>query len=186
MKRLFFILAAVMMTASVMAEGHLKVKGVEIDGSVDTFGGKFREKGCDFTFTADHQPLILANIAGLDVMAYPLMTSQSQTVYSMVACSFYTYEEDFLRAQYNELQDLLAQKYGKEQEITIPVSYYPDPQGILVRGNATKALCYENNLGKIYMYMHLDEDYSGAWSITLHYIDKANEQLRLKEASDDI
>ena len=33
MKRLFFIFAAVVMTVSMMAEGHIKFKGVEINGT---------------------------------------------------------------------------------------------------------------------------------------------------------
>ena len=88
MKRLFFILAAVMMTASVMAEGHLKLKGVEIDGTIETLRDNFCRIGCQRSFNGVNEPIITTNIAGLEVIAYPLVTSQSQTVYSLVACSF--------------------------------------------------------------------------------------------------
>ena len=46
MKRLFILIVAAMMTVSMMAEGHMKFKGVEIDGTRTQFVSQLSKKGC--------------------------------------------------------------------------------------------------------------------------------------------
>lgn len=186
MKKVILLLAAVLMTAGMMAEGHMKFKGVEINGTLKTFVVNMEKRGCESGENMLGVSLIKANFAGIEMMVYPLTTSQSQTVYAVVAGTSKISEEVSLNAQYDELKALLSQKYGVGKEVTIADGWYRNSINVLVRGNAQQALFFEAENGKIYLYIHKSDSYSESGSINILYIDKANEQLKLREANADI
>ena len=168
------------------AQGHLKFKGVEINGSFKTFVANLEKRGCESGENFFGTFLVKADFAGIPMMVYPQVTSQTQTVYAVVAGTSKIEEEVSLNAQYNELKNLLSQKYGDGVKTTIADGYFRNAINVLERGNATKALLFESELGRIYLYIHKFNTYNEDGSVTIQYIDKANEQLRLREANTDI
>ena len=186
MKKLSLLFVAILMTAGVMAEGHMKFKGVEINGTLKSFVANMEKRGCESGENILGVSLIKANFAGIEMMVYPQTTSQSQTVYAVVAGTSKINEKVSLNAQYDELKALLIQKYGAGKEITIADGWYRNSINVLERGNTQQALLFETDNGKIYLYIHKFNSYDETSSINVQYIDKANDQLRLREANTDI
>ena len=184
--RKLVIIALLAITTFANAQSHLKFKGVEINGTLKTFVANLEKRGCESGENFYGMFLIKADFAGIPMMVYPQTTSQSQTVYAVVAGTSKIEEAVSVRAQYNELKSLLTQKYGEGIETTIADGYYRNSINKLERGNATKALLYETDNGKIYLYIHKFYSTDGDSSINIQYIDKANDQLRLREANTDI
>lgn len=123
MKKLL-IIALLAFTTTINAQGHLKFKGVEINGTFKTFVANLEKRGCQSGENIFGTFLIKADFAGLEMMVYPQTTSQSQTVYAVVAGTSKIEEAVSVRAQYNELKSLLTQKYGEGIETTIADGYY--------------------------------------------------------------
>lgn len=180
------IIALLAITTIANAQGHLKFKGVEINGTFKTFVANLEKRGCESGENFYGMFLIKADFAGIPMMVYPQTTSQTQTVYAVVAGTGGIKEEVSLKAQYDELKNLLAQKYGEGTVTTIADGWYRNSINVLERGNAHKPLLFEAENGKIYLYIHKSDRYNEAGSVNIQYIDKANDQLRLREANTDI
>ena len=185
MKKLL-IIALLAITTIANAQDHLMFKGVEINGTFKTFVANLEKRGCKSGENFFGTFLIKADFAGVEMLVYPQTTSQSQTVYAVVAGTDGIKEEVSLKAQYDELKNLLAQKYGEGEVATLSDGWYRNSINKLERGNANKALLFETETGKIYLYIHKSDRYGEVGSINIQYIDKANEQLRLREANTDI
>lgn len=182
------ILVVLLATAMLSyAQGHLKFKGVEINGNLKTFVANLEKKGCESGENILGVFMIKADFAGAEMFVFPQVTSQSQTVYAVVAGTSMYKEKVSMLAQYNELKDLLTSKYGEGKETTIADGYYKNEINRLERGNARNTILFETVNGKIYLYIH-ESAYQSleAGSVNIQYIDSANEQLRLQEASNDI
>ena len=186
MKKLL-IIALLAITTIANAQNHLQFKGVEIDRSYNTFVSLLEFHGCQTGTNKFGTFLIRADFAGIEMYVYPQTTSQSGTVYAVVAGTSMIKEWVSLNAQYNELKNLLTQKYGRGKSTSIPDGYYRNSANILERGNVHKPLLFETENGKIYLYIHKSEyQLIEAGSINIQYIDRANEQLKLQEANTDI
>lgn len=184
MKRLFFIFAAVVMTVSMMAEGHIKFKGVEINGTKEQIIAQLGKQGCDIFHDLVGTPYIKADFAGLEMYVTPLTTSQSKTIYAVVASTLAIYDEASFNAQYNSLKQLLDNKYGAGQMIEMEDGFYADTRYAMVRGKVDNALFFKAPNGTILLYVHGNGERSG--NIVVEYIDNANKALKDKEANDDI
>lgn len=165
------------------AQEHLRFKGAQINGSFDTFVTELEKRGCKSGENIFGTFLIKADFAGLEMLVYPLTTSQTKTVYAVVAGTDKIEEKVSLIAQYNELKNLLTQKYGEGKETTLPDGWYRNIINDIERGNACSSLLFENDKGRIYLYIH-EENFKS--SINVQYIDKINEQLKIKESQMDI
>lgn len=184
--RKLVIIALLAITTIANAQGHLKFKGVDINGTFNSFVANLERHGCESGENMYGMFLIKADFAGVPMMVYPQTTSQTQTVYAVVAGTSGIKEEASLNAQYNELKNLLTQKYGAGKSTTIADGWYRNSINKLERGNANKALLFEAETGKIYLYIHKSDRYGEVGSINIQYIDKVNEELRLREANTDI
>lgn len=185
--RKILIIALMAITTLSSAQGHLKFKGVEINGNLKTFVANLEKKGCQPVENFLGISFIKADFAGAEMFVYPQVTSQSQTVYAVVAGTSMYKERVSMMAQYNELKDLLSYKYGDGTETTIADGYYKNNICDLERGNAQNTLLFETDNGKIYLYIHESEYESiEAGSVNVQYIDKINEELKMKESAMDI
>ena len=183
MKRLFFIFAAVVMTVSMMAEGHIKFKGVEINGTKEQIIAQLGKQGCEVYYDIIGT-CIKADFAGLEMYVALLTTSQSKTVYAIVASTLSISERASFIAQYNTLKQLLDNKYGMGKDVVLEDGYYASSRYSIDRGNADKAVLYDALNGTILLYVHGDRVRNG--NIVVEYIDNANKALKDKEANDDI
>ncbi len=185
MRKIFLTL---MLTAAffINAQEHLKIKGVEINGSFDNFVYELSNHGCSYGTNMHGFFMIKGEFAGVEMFFFPQVSS-SGNVYSVVVCSSSYNERSALNARYSELHQLLMQKYGNSKRVKIENGYYRNLYGPLVDGKASKAEVFESVNGLIYLYLH-KSDYPTieAGQVNMIYVDKANDQLRLREANSDI
>ena len=186
MRKLFVLLAAAVMAVSMMAQEHLQIKGVDINGSYGDFVYELSTHGCSYGVNMHGFPMIKGEFAGAEMFFFPQQTS-SGIVYSVIVCSSSYKEISSLNGRYKELEQLLKQKYGKGKKAKIEKGYYRNMYGPLVDGKASNALVFENEIGTIYLYIHkCDYQTVQAGEVNMIYVDKANEQLLLQEANMDI
>lgn len=188
MKRLFIILAAVFMTASMMAEGHMKFKDVEIDGTYDAFLTALTKHGCKTIQNAEGTSVSKGNFAGMEMAIIPQITSQTKRVYGVVASTDIQKEWGSINAQYFELRSLLSQKYGEGQYLSnMKDGYCISEDFTLRRGNVQTAILFETELGKIIMYMHRTTPRDvETGTLVIQYIDNANLEIKKQEANLDL
>ena len=124
MKRLFIILAAAVMAVSMMAENHLKCKGVEIDGSPQVFAEKLAAKGFEYLGDKDGTPILKGTFAGYSDCIIMIVAKDGRTTYR-VGVTFPECDTwELLYNNYVTIKEMLATKYGK------PVSDVEEWQGL--------------------------------------------------------
>ena len=112
MKRLFTILAAMCMTASMMAEGHMKFKGVEITGSTKEFIKQLVNKGFKYTGVLQEG---VSTLSG-DFAGHKDCTLMIVSVGNEVVRVNVVFHEQSswspLYENYTSIKEMLTQKYG--------------------------------------------------------------------------
>ena len=184
MKSLFILMAAAVMAVSMMAEGHLKFKGVEITGNQSQFVAQLVKRVCETGFNGYNVEVIQADFAGVDMFVNPLTTSQSKTVYAVVASTRKIDDSASLKAQYHSLKQLMDEKYGEGTQVKMEDGYFVNGIGVFERKRVDNAYQYTTPNGEILLCIHWE--YSSQGNISVEYYDKANGAIKDKEASDDI
>ena len=117
MKRLFFILVAAIMAASLMAEGHMKFKGVEIDGNPQEFVQKLTAMGYKYEKGDAGVIIMSGSFAGYN-KCFLLIRLQNDII-SQVSVSFNERDNwNGLYADYSHLKALLIEKYGEPAAVS--------------------------------------------------------------------
>ena len=188
MKRLFYILATAIMAVSAMAEGHMKFKDVEIDGTYDAFLSALTKHGCMTIQNAEGASVSRGNFAGVEMTIIPQTTSQTKKVYGVVASTDTQKEWGSINAQYSELKSLLTKRYGNGQWLSNKKEGYCISEKYKIeRGNIQSAILFETESGKIIMYMHrtTPQDIETG-TLVVWYIDNANYEIWMQEANLDL
>lgn len=129
MKRIIVLGLAMMITFAVSAQtGHLTFKGVPIDGTLNEFVGKLKQKG--FTKIGEEQGIAIlegdfASFKGCTVAVY----EHESGLVNRVGVVFP--EKDtwsLLYNDYSKLKEMLTQKYGKPSEETEEFQGYSAPR----------------------------------------------------------
>lgn len=120
---LAFFLFATLLNAQNPALSVPKFKGMEITGTVDQFGAKLTSQGFTFMGKEDYGSVYMGSFAGMSdcvVILAPVVNSKDiASVVVMIGLKLsdyevYTYESwEKLLNDYNDLKDLLTQKYGE-------------------------------------------------------------------------
>ncbi len=119
MKKLFFILVAFIISAYVMAEGHLKFKGVEMTGTPQEFVQKLKDKGLTFIQDENGTYTMLGEFATFKDCVVAITTSDNKVVKVSVIIPDETLSWNILYGKYVALKEMLTSKYGapkKEKE----------------------------------------------------------------------
>lgn len=121
----FFVLVA-LLNAQNPALSVPKFKGIEITGTVDQFGSKLTSQGFTFLGKEDYGSVYMGSFAGINdclVILVPVVNSKDIASVNVIIgltlsdYDVYTYESwDKLLKDYNDLKDLLTQKYGEPTE----------------------------------------------------------------------
>lgn len=132
MKKFILLAALVFLALTNYAQntalGTPKFKGIEITGSVEQFGNKLESQGFAFLGKDGTSSMFLGRFAGMDdcvVMLTPVENSNDIALASVaVGLRFSEYGEVFgyetweqLLGDYNNLKDLLTEKYGEPTEM---------------------------------------------------------------------
>ena len=98
--------------------GHLKFKGVPIDGTLNSFTSKLTKKGFSVIQKGDNTTLMNGSFAGQnDCLAYIFRDEKIDVVNGVVLYFPSLDSWSALEGQYNSIKDLLIEKYGKPADV---------------------------------------------------------------------
>lgn len=131
MKKIILFIAVSLLIPSVFAQNPAlsvpKFKGVELTGTIDQFGSKLSSQGFKFMMKEDYGAFYMGRFAGMnDCLVGLIPVENSKDISSVVVLiglnllsdyEVYSYESwEKLLNDYNDLKDLLTEKYGKPTE----------------------------------------------------------------------
>lgn len=170
---------------------HIKFKGISIKGSVNAFVDSIKAKTPSYEVVQIFDgkgAIISGTFAGIDSCKIcPVVKKNTNDVYKVMVI-FPTYKSwNILMRKYYKLQQSLSKKYGTPtacieddvvcgEDSKFKYLYYKDSRFIT---------CYENENGKIRLFISPENYYSG--SIILTYSNKEEETIdAYEEAYNDI
>lgn len=188
MKRLFILLAAAMMTAGAMAEGHLKFKGVEINGTPQEFAKQLVAKGFEYLGDEKGTPFLKGNFAGYNDCMIMVFARDGRTV-SRVGVSFPVQSTwELLYNNYAMVKEMLTAKYDK------PINDVEEWQGIEPHDDNSRM--HELKMNRLKMSANFAapngwitiEMFSSYMQcqVMLIYNDDINNSAAIKQAIDDL
>ena len=188
MKKLFLLLVASFVMLNVMAEGHMKFKGVEIDGQLPVVVKQLEKQGF-ITVSADKDLATLAGtFTGQNVIIGVYATPISKTV-NRIAVIYPEIGDSWiiLSGQYEGLKERLTNKYGEPSEVIekfeFPYSPTNHPLMAFELEKATyKTRFLTDNGGVTLSIFH----YQSTTVVCLLYWDKENEDKLSAEMEDDL
>ncbi|MCR4872987.1 MAG: hypothetical protein K5885_05515 [Bacteroidales bacterium] len=127
MKKITFLLTLFVFVVSLYAQNPAlntpKFKGIEIAGTVDQFGSKLSAQGFEFIGKEDYGSIYMGRFAGMDdclLALIPVENSKDIASVNVIVglklsdYMVYSYESwEKLLKDYEDLKDLLTEKYGK-------------------------------------------------------------------------
>lgn len=169
---------------------HMKFMGIPIDGTVDSFVAKLKNKG--FTYLGDHNGMACLSgefAATKDCDIVVIRLSDLDQVNSVSVFFPETNSWNEIYTLYITMKDLLTSKYGKPQSVEEFSDYTPSGDRLkyrrLLEDECNYISEYKCENGKIQLKMQRN-DYQTAATIMLRYIDKANANKSLKKIMDDL
>lgn len=189
MKRLFILIVAVCMIAGVMAEGHMKFKGVEIDGTPKEFVQKMEGKGFTYVKNDEGTEIMLGDFAGNKNCILGIVSSHNKVAKVSVIIPDETSTWSILYNQYITLKEMLTKKYGEPSIDKEEWQSYSAPRDDnskmheLKMNRATIGAFYEVPEGSIEISlfsMHME------CCILISYYDAANQQTAIDNAMEDL
>lgn len=98
---------------------HLEFKGVPIDGTLSKFVSRMERKGFETDESGDGKATLTGDFAGFKDCVLTVSTQDGQDVVANIAVRFPDQDQwTYLLADYNNLKDLLTEKYGKPTSCT--------------------------------------------------------------------
>lgn len=113
MKRLFFFLAVALLAVNVFAEGHLKFKGVEINGTPQEFIQKLKAKGFTYIGKESGSDMLLGDFAGFKECVVGVVSFSDKVAKVAVIIPDESNSWNLLYNKYSSLKEMLTQKYGE-------------------------------------------------------------------------
>ena len=188
MKKLFLFLTAVLMTVGVMAEGHMKFKGVEINGKLQPFVAALVKQNFKQMQIDKETAVLVGTFNGQETMVCVYTTPSSYTVYQ-VGVIFTTDLEEWSKIWnlYTTYKTRLETKYGAPTEVVEENHYYTkdDPLWAVKRDKAEYKTKYETENGNVGVSIN-KFPYPLDVQVCLFYVDKQNYELNEQEALEDL
>lgn len=188
MKKLFILLAASLAMLNMMAEGHMKFKGIEIDGKLPIVVKQLEEKG--YTKVSEDQEYVAlyGTFTGQNVIIGVYATPISRTV-NRIAVIYLENGDSWtiLSGQYEGLKERLTNKYGEPSEVIEKFEYPYSPTESPLLAFGTDKATYKtrfitDNGGVTLSIIH----YQMTTVVCLLYWDKANEDKLTAEMEDEL
>ena len=174
--------------------GHLLFKGVPIDGTVNSFVQKMKQKGFT-TVTNDGQAAMMNGaFAGYKNCNVAIYRAIEKDLVFRVAVFFETEKQwSMLERTYFALKEMLIKKYGKPSFCIEEFDSYSQPKDDMIKMlYAEQDKCkygteYETDEGSIILNIaHVKVEYKDFCYVTLVYTDNKNFSAAEKSASDDL
>ena len=189
MKRLFILIVAAMMTVSVMAEGHMKFKGIEMDGQLGPFVAALQQQKFSVEEQSDDVAMLSGIFNGQEAYVYAYASARSHTVYQVAVVFVHSGKEwSTIWNSYTTYQERLEKKYGE------PTDYIEenrcsfsqnDPLFSLRTDQAEYWTLYKADYGSILLSIK-NLSFPFDVHVCITYVDAANWGLNENEVLEDL
>lgn len=174
--------------------GHLLFKGVPIDGTVNSFVQKMKQKGFTAVTNDGQTAMMNGAFAGYKNCNVGIYRAIEKDLVFRVAVFFETEKQwSMLERTYFALKEMLTKKYGKPSFCIEEFDSYSQPKDDMIKMlYAEQDKCkygteYETDEGSIVLNIaHVKVEYKDFCYVTLIYTDNTNFSTAEKSASDDL
>ena len=193
MKKLILVLFAALCTCGATAQtdsSHLTFMGIPIDGPLDAFVQKLKQKGCSPQYTQDGVIALSGDFASYKNCRIIVVSKiPKQTVYGITVFLPAQNTWSNLSSSYFSLKEMLSQKYGDPTESTETFQSYVQPEDDRTKMRYVKTdrceynTLFETPYGKIKLWIAY---IASECVVSLAYLDKTNYSELLQQAYDDL
>lgn len=189
MRKLILLFVVFIMTTTLMAEGHMKFKGIEITGTPNSFVQQMKAKGFVSLMKQDDVEIMQGDFAGHKDCMVLIVPTKGQVVKVVVIIGRRD-NWNSLYGDYTSLKSMLTTKYG---DPTIDVEEwqgYGQPEDDNSRMHELRMdrgkfmSNFETENGSVELVI-TRLDYS-ACSVTLEYYDKQSQEELMNQAIEDL
>lgn len=187
-----FLVMLVSITAFAQVESpHLSFKGVPIDGTLNEYVQKMKQKGFDYLGTENGIAILTGDFAAYKGCTIGVSTLKQEDLVSKITVFFPNCETwASLANNYYSLKEMLTEKYGRPKDITEKFQGYSEPKDDNLRMHEVKMdrckfiTTFETTKGCIQLYI----GHNGMMScyVLLSYFDKINGDVIRAKAMEDL
>lgn len=194
MKKKLLTLMVCMITLTTFAQtesSHLSFKGVPIDGTLNEYVQKMKQKGFDYIETKDGIAILTGDFAAYKGCTVGVATLKQKDLVSKITVIFPNCETwSSLANNYFSLKEMLTEKYGEPADVTERFQSYLEPRDDNDRmldvkmDRCTYVTTFETPKGDIQLIIN----HNGGMScfVTLSYFDKINGEVIRAKAMEDL
>jgi hypothetical protein len=194
MKKLFIILFATLIalaSSAQTASPHLSFKGVPIDGTLNEYVQKMKQKGFDYLGTEDGIAILSGDFAAYKGCTVGVATLKQKDLVSRITVIFPNCETwTALSNNYYSLKEMLTEKYGEPADFIEKFQGYSEPRDDNDRMHeVTMDRCkyvttFETSRGSI--QLSIGHDSMTSCYVLLSYFDKINGDVIRAKAMEDL
>lgn len=170
---------------------HLSFKGVPIDGTLNEYVQKMKQKGFDYIGTEDGIAILSGDFAAYKGCTVGVATLKQKDLVSKITVIFPSCESwASLANNYYSLKEMLTEKYGEPAEVTENFQGYSDPRDdndrmYQVKMDRCKYITtFETPKGSIHLY--IGHNNMLRCYVLLSYFDKINGDIIRAKAMEDL
>ena len=185
---------AVMMVIATYAQTespHLSFKGVPIDGTLNEFVQKMKQKGFTYSESYDGLVVLTGDFAGYKGCKIGVHTLKQTDLVSKITVIFPSCDKwNSLSNYYYSLKEMLTEKYGEPIDVVEEFQGGREPRDDNSRmvevklDNCNYCTIYETPKGDI--QLHISHDGFTSCYVVLNYFDKINGDIIRAKAMDDL
>ncbi|MCM1078483.1 MAG: hypothetical protein NC344_00160 [Bacteroidales bacterium] len=194
MKKIISMLLFACITLGISAQDqgeHLKFKGIPIDGTLNSFVAKLRQKGCIPLKSGDGVALLKGDFAGYKDCTIGAVAIKNKDLVCKVAVVFPSHDTwGKLENNYMSLKSMLTSKYGEPSDCVEEFQSYSQPKD-------DNSKMYELQFDRCKYYtvfrtgngaIQLEISHQSVTEcyVMLSYYDALNQQVVVSDAMDDI
>ena len=194
MKKVFIILLLLQMNLLSFAQTespHLSFKGVPIDGTLNEYVQKMKQKGFDYIGTEYGIAILTGDFAAYKGCTIGVATLKQKDLVSKITVIFPNCETwSALSNNYFSLKEMLTEKYGKPADVTEEFQSYSEPRDDNDRMHNVKmdrckyVTTFKTPKGDIQLYIGHNSVMS--CYVLLSYFDKINGDVMRAKAMEDL
>lgn len=170
---------------------HLSFKGVPIDGTLNEYVQKMKQKGFDYIGTEDGIAILTGDFAAYKGCTIGVATLKQKDLVSKITVIFPNCETwSALTNNYYSLKEMLTEKYGKPADVTEKFQGYSEPRDDNSRMHEVKMdrckyiTTFETPKGSIQLYIGHNSMMS--CYVLLSYFDRINGDVIRAKAMEDL
>lgn len=191
-KNFLLLMLAIKLASFAQTESpHLSFKGVPIDGSLNEYVQKMKQKGFDYVGTQDGTAILMGDFAAYKGCTIGVSTLKQKDLVSKIIVVFPSYNTwSSLSNCYFNLKEMLTEKYGKPAEVVEKFQGYSQPTDDNSRMHELRMdrcnyySIFETPKGDI--QLSISHESVSSCYVTLGYFDKINGDVVRAEAIDDL